>query len=74
MIGRAVMVMIMGAALAMPVALVVDGVQGFSGADASAWLAATYLGLLPTGLATLVYFRLIEVRGASFFSFVNWNG
>mgnify|MGYP002631750904 CR=1 FL=1 len=72
MIGRAVMVMIMGAALAMPVALVVDGVQGFAGADASAWLAATYLGLLPTGLATLVYFRLIEVRGASFFSFVNY--
>ena len=72
MIGRAVMVMIMGAAIAMPAALAMDGVAGFAGADATAWLAAVYLGLLPTGLATLVYFRLIENRGASFFSFVNY--
>lgn len=72
MIGRAVMVMIMGAVIAMPLALAVDGFSGFAGADWTAWGAAAYLGLLPTGLATLIYFRLIEVRGASFFSFVNY--
>jgi drug/metabolite transporter (DMT)-like permease len=72
MIGRAVMVMIMGAGISMPLAFLVDGTQGFVQADTTAWLAAVYLGLLPTGLATLVYFRLIENRGASFFSFVNY--
>jgi len=72
MIGRAVMVMVMGAVIATPMALITEGTAGIASADANAWAAAAYLGLLPTGLATLIYFRLIEVRGASFFSFVNY--
>jgi drug/metabolite transporter (DMT)-like permease len=72
MIGRALMVMIMGAVIATPMALITEGTAGLASADGDAWLAAAYLGLLPTGLATLIYFRLIEVRGASFFSFVNY--
>ena len=31
-----------------------------------------YLGILPTGLATLIYFHIVESHGASFFSFVNY--
>lgn len=72
MIGRAVMVMIMGAVISAPMALLIDGPTALAGADASAWWAAFYMGLLPTGLATLIYFHLIEARGASFFSFVNY--
>ena len=72
MIGRAFMVMICGAAITIPLALIMDGPTAYLQADADGWLATIYLGILPTGLATLIYFHLVEVRGASFFSFVNY--
>ncbi|MDD9876376.1 MAG: DMT family transporter [Magnetovibrio sp.] len=72
MIGRAVMVMSCGAVISVPLALAVDGPGALVAVSADAWLAALYLGVLPTGLATLIYFYLIEARGASFFSFVNY--
>jgi len=30
------------------------------------------MGVLPTGLATLIYFYIVEAQGPSFFSFVNY--
>jgi len=72
LIGRAVMVMICGVVITTPLALIVDGTGGLGDADQAGWLAVVYIGVLPTGLATLVYFHLIESRGASFFSFVNY--
>jgi len=71
-IGRGIMVLICGAAIAVPLALAIDGPDAVLRADTNAWFGAVYLGVLPTGLATLIYFRLVEVRGASFFSFVNY--
>ncbi len=71
-IGRGVMVMLCGAIISVPLALIMDGPMAVMGADANAWWATLYIGVLPTGLATMIYFRLVEVRGASFFSFVNY--
>ncbi len=71
MLSRATMVMVAGAALSVVAALLLDGPYGlFVGAESLA--AGVYLGVLPTGLATIVYFHLIEARGATFFSFVNY--
>jgi len=72
MIGRGVMVMIMGAGLAIPMAIIVDGSNGIIDANAEAWQAAAYLGILPTGLGTIIMFHLVESYGASYFSFVNY--
>ena len=72
MIGRAVMVMICGALISVPMALIMDGPGAMFGADQDAWLATFYIGILPTGLATLIYFHIVEARGASFFAFVNY--
>ena len=72
MIGRAVMVMLCGAIISVPLALIMDGPMSAQTIDNDGWLAILYLGMLPTGLATLIYFRLIEGRGASFFAYVNY--
>ncbi len=71
-IGRGIMVLLCGVAITVPLALAIDGPGAIWQADTNAWLGALYLGVLPTGLATLIYFRLVEVRGASFFSYVNY--
>ena len=72
MIGRAVMVMISGVVIAVPAALLIDGPMALMQASTMGWWMVIYIGVLPTGLAGLVYFYLIETRGASFFSFVNY--
>ncbi len=36
------------------------------------WLAAGFLGVIATGLATLVYFRLLRAAGPSFLSQINY--
>lgn len=36
------------------------------------WVAAVYLGLFPTALATFLYFHLLQIRGATFISFNNY--
>jgi len=71
-IGRATMVMLCGTILSVLMALVMDGPMAFLSADADAWVATIYIGILPTGLATLIFFRLVEAQGASFISFVNY--
>lgn len=72
LIGRAVMVMLCGAAISVPLAVIMDGPTAILGADATGWWVTLYIGVLPTGLATLIYFHIVEARGASFFSFVNY--
>ncbi len=72
MIGRAFMVMVCGASITVPLAIMIDGPMAFLNTNANGWFASIYLGILPTGLATLIYFHLVEARGASFFSFVNY--
>ncbi len=71
MLSRATMVMVAGAVLSVVAALVLDGPTGLVVGAESLW-AGVYLGVLPTGLATIIYFHLIEARGATFFSFVNY--
>ena len=71
-IGRATMVMLCGTILSVLMALAMDGPMAFLSADADAWVATIYIGILPTGLATLIFFRLVETQGASFISFVNY--
>ena len=34
--------------------------------------AAVYLGLFPTAFATIIFFYLVQMRGASFMAFVNY--
>jgi len=72
LIGRAVMVMLCGVAISVPLAVIMDGPTAALGADSAGWWMALYIGILPTGLAMLIYFHIVEARGASFFSYVNY--
>ena len=72
LIGRAVMVMICGTIISVPLAFVLDGPYAIIDASEQSLWITFYLGVLPTGFATIIYFHLVEARGASFFSFVNY--
>ncbi|WP_319529011.1 DMT family transporter [uncultured Cohaesibacter sp.] len=43
------------------------GLPDFGGIDSEAWMALLYLGVLPTGLATILRYRMIWTVGASYF-------
>ncbi|MCV6602203.1 MAG: DMT family transporter [Cohaesibacter sp.] len=45
-----------------------EGLPNFEKIDAKSWACLIYLGLLPTGLATILRYRLIRTVGASFFA------
>ncbi|WP_319568443.1 DMT family transporter [Cohaesibacter marisflavi] len=45
-----------------------EGVPELASISGEAWLSLLFLGLLPTGLATILRYRLIWAIGASFFS------
>ena len=45
-----------------------EGVPELANISGEAWLSLLFLGLLPTGLATILRYRLIWAIGASFFS------
>ncbi len=64
-------VMVCGAAQTIVLAGIVEAPWQLSPSPASG-LAAVYLGLFPTALATLIYFHLMQVRGALFISFNNY--
>lgn len=64
-------VMTMGAAQMIVLSLLVDQPWMLSPSLASS-AAAIYLGLFPTAVATLIYFHLMQVRGAMFISFNNY--
>ena len=72
LIGRAVMVMACGVAISIPLAILLDGATAVFDASAESIWITLYMGVLPTGLATLIYFYIVEARGPSFFSFVNY--
>lgn len=63
-------VSVVGAAVMAPVAIAVDAPPVVLPLDAALCVAA--LGLVSTALATVVYFRLVAMAGASFLSLINY--
>ncbi len=64
-------VMTMGGAQMTILSLIIDQPWALTPSMASG-IAAVYLGLFPTAIATLIYFHLMQVRGATFISFNNY--
>lgn len=64
-------VMTMGGIQMTAMSLIFESPLSLSPSFASA-AAAIYLGVFPTALATLIYFHLINIRGATFISFNNY--
>jgi len=68
---RGAAVMIMAGLQMIPVSLLIDRPWELSPSMDSI-LAAVYLGIFPTALATLIYFALMSARGATFISLNNY--
>ena len=64
-------VMLMGALQMIIMSLVFDQ-PWLLNPSTKSWIAAAYLGLFPTALATFLYFHLLQIRGATFISFNNY--
>jgi len=71
LVARSALVMIAAAVLMTPVALAVDAPWALD-PTATALAAAGYLGLGPTAIATIIFFFLVQSRGASFMAFINY--
>ncbi len=71
LLGRSVAVMICASALLTPAALLVDAPWTLVPSTDALW-GTLYLGVLPTAVATLIYFHLISVQGAGFFAYINY--
>ncbi len=71
LLGRAVAVMICASAIMVPAAFLVDDPLRLTPSTSALW-STLYLGTLPTAIATLIYFRLIGLRGAGFFAYINY--
>jgi len=71
LLGRSVVVMICASAVMVPAAFWVDEPLTLAPSMTAIW-GTLYLGTLPTAFATLIYFRLIAARGASFFAYINY--
>lgn len=59
--------------MAVPMALVVEGMPGLAAAPLQAVLAVAYLGLLPTALATVLMVRVISTAGPVFLTLSNYQ-
>jgi drug/metabolite transporter (DMT)-like permease len=71
LMARSAGVLIAGALMMTPVALVVE--QPWTLVPSTdGMLAMVYLGLFPTALATTVLFHLVQQRGANFVAFANY--
>ena len=68
---RSAAVMICASVQIIPLALLVDQPWALSPSPASV-AALVYLGLLPTALATIIFFQLISARGATFVALNNY--
>ncbi len=68
---RSTAVMICASLQMVPVSLAMDAPWMLSPSGASL-ISAIYLGVFPTGLAAIIYFHLIEERGTTFFSVINY--
>lgn len=60
-------------AMIVPLALVIEGVPGISTAGHLSTWALIYLGLVPTGLATVILVRVVRSAGPGFLSQVNYH-
>lgn len=63
--------MLMASAVMVPVALVADSPWRLA-PSATSLLSAVWLGLVPTGLATVLYFRIVSTAGPTFLSLMNY--
>lgn len=70
-VGFGVLALWVASAVMLPAALITDGLPPL--ADARPLLALLYLGLLPTGFATLLLVGIIRSAGPSFLSQVNYH-
>jgi len=68
---RAVWVMIMGSMIMVPLAFVMDQPWQLK-PSVEGWAATIYLGVLPTGIATVIFFKIIHAKGAGFVAFINY--
>ena len=71
LLGRAVLVLICASVQMVPAAMIIDQPWMLNPTE-EALSATVYLGVLPTAVASLIYFYIIAVRGAGFFSFINF--
>ena len=71
MIGRASLVLIFSVLQTVPLSLYLSGAQIPAMTFEVLW-PAIYLGLFPTAMATLVLFKLLSEREASFVAFQNY--
>ena len=71
LLARSVAVMIMASLVMTPAALAFEAPWELAPSP-EGLMAAAYLGLFPTALATLIFFHLVQSRGASFLAFINY--
>jgi drug/metabolite transporter (DMT)-like permease len=71
LLGRSVAVMICASIIMVSAAFVIERPMSVD-LTMPAALGAVYLGLLPTAIATLLYFKLISSQGAGFMAYVNY--
>jgi drug/metabolite transporter (DMT)-like permease len=58
-------------AIIIPISLLVDQPWNLR-PDTAQMVAGVYLGIVPTALASIIYFHLIAARGTTFFSVINY--
>jgi len=63
--------LLVASALSLPVALY-QGFENISTVNSGAIYAVVWLGIVPTGMASILYFSLVERAGPSFISNVNY--
>ncbi|MEE9318804.1 MAG: EamA family transporter [Rhodospirillales bacterium] len=71
LMARSAAVMIMACLVMVPAAFVAEAPWAIE-PDRESVTAAVYLGLFPTAFATIIFFYLVQMRGASFMAFVNY--
>lgn len=71
LVPRAVWVMVAGSLMMLPLVFILDQ-PWLMQPDFSAIAATVYLGVLPTGLATVLFFKIIHAKGAGFVAFINY--
>lgn len=68
---RSMAVTLCAAVQMVPVSLIMDAPWSLSPSMPSL-LSTVYLGVIPTGLAAIIYFHLIAERGTTFFALINY--
>jgi drug/metabolite transporter (DMT)-like permease len=71
LVARSAAVMIVASVVMVPLALALDAPWRLRPDDA-ALIAALYLGLFPTAIATIIFFHLVQTAGPSMVAFVNY--